>query len=106
MSINYIIIILSLIVTETTALYFIQKAVKQHWRKNFILGILIYIFVPIFYFFLLKMGGDVGLGNLVFNTGSNISVLLMGYLFFSQKLTLTQFLGLATIILGTVIIKI
>ena len=52
------------------------------------------------------MGGDVGLGNLVFNTGSNISVLLMGYLFFSQKLTLTQFLGLAIIILGTVIIKI
>lgn len=100
-----IIIILFLIATETTALYFIQGAVDKSINSYLILGIIIYIFIPILYFLLLKTGGEVGLANVAFNTGTNVSVLFMGYLFYNQKLTKKQFIGVVAIILGTLLLK-
>jgi uncharacterized membrane protein len=105
MNFSSIIIILFLIATETTALYFIQGAADKSSHKYLLLGILIYIFVPILYFMLLKMGDEVGLANVAFNTGTNISVLFMGYLFYNQRLTKQQLIGVIAIILGTLLLK-
>jgi uncharacterized membrane protein len=105
MNILSIIIILSLIATETAALYFIQGAADNGLQSYLVLGVFIYVFIPILYFLLLKKGDEVGIANIAFNAGTNISVLFMGYLFYNQKLTKKQLLGVLAIIIGTLLLK-
>ena len=105
MNIRFFLILMTLIFTETVALYFIEKTVKTKTTAYFFLGIFIYVFVPILYYFLLKNGYKVGLANVLFNAGTNITVLLVGYLFYEQKITSLQAIGILVSLLGLWLLK-
>ena len=89
-----IMILISLIVAETSAQYFLQKYIKIPKSIYFIVGIALYAVVGAIYYVLLNTA------NSLWNAGTEISVALLGFIFFKQKLTPRQIFGLIITIIG------
>jgi multidrug transporter EmrE-like cation transporter len=95
-----IIILAFLIIAETSAQYFLQKYIKIPNSIYFIVGIALYAVVGAIYYVLLNTGKHLALANSLWNAGTEISVALLGFIFFKQKLTHRQIVGLIITIIG------
>lgn len=93
-------IVLGLIAAESGAQYFLQKAVKAPRGIHLAAGAALYVLVALLYFYLLRTGDPMALANSVWNAGTEVSIALVGWFFFKQKLGARQFAGIAIIMLG------
>ena len=100
MNYKFIIILLGCIIAESTAQYFTQKTIVSSDMKYLFIGMLIYSFVAVLYYLLLKEGTKLALANTFWNVGTTISVALVGYLIFNQSLNYKQIFGIFITILG------
>jgi multidrug transporter EmrE-like cation transporter len=89
-----------LVLAESGAQYFLQKAVSHNRVFNIGVGVLLYAIVAIVYYTLLKSGDPMALANSVWNAGTEISIALLGLMVFRQKLSVVQWIGLAVTITG------
>lgn len=97
----YLLILLILIIsTETAAQYFLQKKTKTKKNIFLLLGILLYSAVGGIYYIILDRGKKLAIANSFWNAGTEISVALLGFLLFGQKLTYYQIIGIIFILLG------
>ena len=98
---SYIIIVLFVIVGfETIAQYFLQKRVKIPNNIYLILGALFYIGVALGYYLILKRGVKMAVSDALFNAGSQLTIGLIGFFIFGQKLTYKQIIGIVMILIG------
>ena len=100
MDIRLILLLLLIIATETGAQFFLQKMTKTKKKVFLILGILFYAAVGAIYYAILNHGNKLAVANSFWNAGTEITVALIGFLIFGQKLTFWQIIGLVCILIG------
>jgi multidrug transporter EmrE-like cation transporter len=92
--------IAGLIVAETGAQYFLQRAVKSSRNAHLVAGSTLYVLVALIYYYLLSTGDPMAVANSVWNAGTEVSIALIGWFFFKQKLGTRQILGIAVTMFG------
>ena len=92
--------VLGLIVAESGAQYFLQKGVSGQQELNVALGCIMYVLVACLYFALIRSGDPLAVANSVWNAGTEISIAVLGWVFFGQKLTGIQLAGIGVTIAG------
>ena len=100
---NVWLLILLIAVLETIALGIIEDSANKR-NKYFYISILIYSFIIIFLYQILKTG-DVAITNALWNATTVILVSLMGIFYFKEKFTIYQFIGLGFAILAIIFIE-
>ena len=100
------IILLGLIIAlETFSQYCIQKRVETKKFFYLILGMLGYGGVAYVYYLMLNAGNKLAIANATWNVGTGLTVTLVGWLAFNQKLTMKQILGLIISITGVILLN-
>ena len=89
-----------LIAAESGAQYFLQRAVKGSRNVHMAAGAALYVLVAVLYYYLLSTGDPMAMANSVWNAGTEVSIALVGWLFFKQKLGPRQLLGIAITMCG------
>ena len=97
MELKIIVILTVLITVETLAQWCFQKTLTQTHNYYLLVGVVLYGVVGIAYYYMLKHGKKLAIANALWNSGSEISVAILGYLFFKQKLTATQLIAIMVI---------
>ena len=100
MDIKLIIILIAIIAAETVAQYFLQKHVNLNNKLFFVLGVILYAAVGAGYSILLRHGKKLAIANSLFNAGSEITVALLGFILFGQKLSYKQIIGVVLTLVG------
>ena len=100
MNIKFVLTLFAIIATETAAQYFLQKRVKDKNNVLIMLGVVFYAVVAALYYMLLKDGSTLAMANSLWNAGTEISVALVGFFLFGQKLSIKQITGLILTIVG------
>ena len=67
-------------------------------------GVIMYAFLAIIYYYILKSKINIGIANALWNSCSNILVPLIDYIVFNTKLTLKQCLGLLITTIGIMLL--
>ena len=67
-------------------------------------GLALYIIVGYMYYLILTNGSKLAIENALWNAGSSVLIAIVGYVFFSQKLSM-RYTGLGLIILGVLVIE-
>ena len=103
MSVTLVIIVTLLIATETTAQYFLQRHVGSCYYCLFI-GMALYALVGYLYYRLLDLGEKIAIANSMWNAGTEISIALIGFLIFNQRLNMKQLIGLVGVTVGIILL--
>lgn len=93
-----ILLLLAIIVVECTAQWCLQKNLLKKNNVYLIIGIVLYGVVGIIYYNMIKHGKKLAIANTLWNAGSEISVAILGFLFFNQTLNLEQIIGIIIIL--------
>ena len=103
-----IFILLSLVFLESIAEYELKEAsiVTTSYQKNLFLGILVYGLVAFFFYMYLFHVKNLAIANAIWNGGNMILITLVSVLFFHDKLTMIQYIGLIMIAIGLVLARI
>lgn len=99
MDLTVIGLLLLIVATETSAQYFIQKKIKVNENTYLIIGILLYGMVGAIYYNILKQGKKLAIANTLWNAGTEITVAVLGFLLFKQKLTYKQVAAIIVIVI-------
>lgn len=94
------ILLLLVIAAETAAQYFLEKTADNKRKFFLMIGLALYIVVGYVYYLMLIRGEKLAIANALWNAGTSIAVAVIGYVFFAQKLSKEQMLGLGLIIAG------
>ena len=118
-SYTLIIILISLITLESLAQWFLKKSITVipanvnpvninpvNLNNYAIFGIILYSIVGYIYRLLLLNGVKLSIANIIWNAGTTITILLIGNLYFGEKLTPYQLFGCILIIIGSLFINI
>ena len=100
MDLKLILLLLIIIATETGAQFFLQKMTKTNENVYLIVGVLLYAAVGAIYSIILNRGKKIAITNSLWNAGTEITVALLGFLYFNQKLSQGQILGMVLILAG------
>ncbi len=100
MDLKLILLLLIIIATETGAQFFLQKMTKTNENVYLIVGVLLYAAVGAIYSIILNRGKKLAIANSFWNAGSEITVALLGFFVFGQKLSKEQMVGIALILIG------
>tara|TARA_B100001057_G_C22805834_1_gene933403 strand:- start:660 stop:977 length:318 start_codon:yes stop_codon:yes gene_type:complete len=92
--------VLGLVIAESGAQYFLQRAVSRTGHPDLVMGAALYVVVAFLYYQLLVTGDPMALANSVWNAGTEVSIALVGWFFFNQKLGGRQLLGIGVTMLG------
>lgn len=93
--------LLALIVaTETSAQYFIQKKINIKDNTYLIIGVVLYGMVGAIYYNILKRGKKLAVANTLWNAGTEITVAILGFFLFKQKLSYKQILAIVLIVVA------
>ena len=98
------ILLLVVILAETAAQYFLEKMADKKSKLYLMIGLALYIVVGFTYYKMLVAGSKLAVANALWNAGTSVLVAVVGYLFFKQKLTKEQILGLGLVIAGVYLI--
>lgn len=94
-----VILVIILTLIETISQYHLKLYDESSFVKYYIMGIFGYVIIATILahtFMFEKMG----LVNHIWNIGSSISVVLIGYLYFNEQLTVYQLLGVSFGVVG------
>ena len=95
-----IVLLIIIIVTESSAQYFLQERTKTNENVYLIVGVLLYAAVGAIYSVILNRGKKLAIANSFWNAGSEITVALLGFFVFGQKLSKVQMVGIGLILIG------
>lgn len=103
-----IFILLSLVFLESIAEYELKEAsiVTTSYQKYLFLGILLYGLVAFFFYMYLFHVKNLAIANAIWNGGNMILITLVSVLFFHDRLTMIQYIGLILIAIGLVLARI
>lgn len=103
-----IFILLSLVFLESIAEYELKEAsiVTTSYQKFLFLGILLYGLVAFFFYMYLFHVKNLAIANAIWNGGNMILITLVSVLFFHERLTMIQYIGLILIAIGLVLARI
>ena len=103
-----IFILLSLVFLESIAEYELKEAsiVTTSYQKYLFLGILVYGLVAFFFYMYLFHVKNLAIANAIWNGGNMILITLVSVLFFHDRLTMIQYIGLILIAIGLVLARI
>lgn len=103
-----IFILLSLVFLESIAEYELKEAsiVTTSYQKYLFLGILVYGLVAFFFYMYLFHVKNLAIANAIWNGGNMILITLVSVLFFHERLTMIQYIGLILIAIGLVLARI
>jgi len=97
---NLIALLISIIAVESLAQWFLQKRITKKNNVYLVGGVVLYGLVGIIYYWLLKHGKKMAVANTLWNAGTEISVAVLGFLFFKQTLTVEQIIGIILILVS------
>ena len=97
-----LILIISL---ETLAQFFLEKRVKTDNFMYLLSGILAYGTLAYVYYLLLNHGNKLAIANAFWNAGTGLTVTIIGWLLFDQKLSNKQILGLLITTVGITLLN-
>ena len=101
-----IFILLSLVFLESIAEYELKEAsIVTSTHKYLFLGILLYGLVAFFFYMYLFHVKNLAIANAIWNGGNMILITLVSVLFFHDKLTMIQYIGLIMIAIGLVLAR-
>ena len=95
---NIVVLLISIISVESLAQWFLQKKINKKNDIYLVGGVVLYGLVGIIYYWLLKHGKKMAVANTLWNAGTEISVAVLGFLFFKQSLTVEQIIGIVLIL--------
>ena len=103
-----IFILLSLVFLESIAEYELKEAsiITTSYQKYLFLGILLYGLVAFFFYMYLFHVKNLAIANAIWNGGNMILITLVSVLFFHDRLTMIQYIGLILIAIGLVLARI
>ena len=101
---NLIILLITIIVTESAAQWCIQKKLSDKEDIFLILGVVLYGIVGVIYYHILKHGKKLAIANTLWNAGTEITITIIGFLFFKQKLSYKQLIGIGLILISMYIV--
>lgn len=101
---NLIILLITIIATESAAQWCIQKKLSDKKDIFLILGVLLYGIVGVIYYHILKHGKKLAIANTLWNAGTEITIAILGFLFFKQKLSYKQLIGIGLILISMYIV--
>ena len=101
---NLIILLITIIVTESAAQWCIQKKLSDKEDIFLIFGVLLYGIVGVIYYHILKHGKKLAIANTLWNAGTEITITIIGFLFFKQKLSYKQLIGIGLILISMYIV--
>ena len=99
--------IMLMIIFEILTQYFLQKGVKKSMsfnNINMMIGILLGLFINVFYFLVLKSGYSLAIANTLIDGGGAIGIILLGFIIFKQVLSKKQLLGVIITMIGVLIL--
>ena len=99
------ILLILIIFLETLAQYFLERKVKTKDVKYLLSGIVAYAGVAYIYYLMLKAGSKLAIANAFWNAGTGLTVTIVGWLMFGQKLTMRQLVGLVVTTIGITILN-
>ena len=100
MDTRIVMLLTSIILVESFAQWCLQKTLKKKDKLYLFLGVSLYSVVGIIYYHMLKHGKKLAIANTLWNAGSEISIAILGYLFFKQELRKEQIFGIILIIIA------
>ena len=98
-------LLIIIICLETLAQYFLERRVKTKEVRYLLSGIVAYAGVAYVYYLMLRSGSKLAVANAFWNAGTGLTVTIIGWLMFGQKLTMRQVLGLIITTIGITILK-
>lgn len=93
-----------IIIFETLAQYFLQRSVKHKNDITLIVGMIVYAIVGFIYYKILKDKTKLAIANSLWNAGTALSITILGYLIFDQKITLKQGIGIFMVTTGALLL--
>ena len=99
------ILLILIICLETLAQYFLERKVKTKDIRYLFFGIIAYAGVAYIYYLMLKSGSKLAVANAFWNAGTGLTVTIVGWLMFGQKLTMRQVAGLIITTIGITILN-
>ena len=100
MDFHFLALLILIIACETTAQYFLQQKIKLNNNIFLLIGIILYALVGLIYYTILTNGKKLAVANSLWNAGTEVSVAILGFLFFKQTLTKRQVIGIILTIIG------
>ena len=100
MDFHFIALLMLIIGCETAAQYFLQQKIKLNNNLFLLVGIILYSLVGLIYYTILNSGKKLAVANSLWNAGTELSVAILGFLFFNQSLSKRQIIGLILTIIG------
>jgi len=100
MDLTFIALLVGIIISETSAQYFLQQRVNSDNNLYLVLGIIFYALVAGLYYGILQRGQKLAIANSLWNAGTEITVALLGLFIFKQSLSIKQLIGIVFTILG------
>jgi uncharacterized membrane protein len=95
---HLIALLISIITIESLAQWCLQKKLSKKDDMYLIGGVVLYGIVGIIYYHMLKRGKKMAVANTLWNAGTEISVALLGFIFFKQTLKIEQIIGIILIL--------
>ena len=99
------VLLVTIICLETLAQFLLEKKVKTKETKFLLSGIVAYAGVAYVYYLMLKSGSKLAVANAFWNAGTGLTVTIVGWLMFGQKLTMRQVVGLIITTIGITILN-
>ncbi len=103
-------ILLILIIIEAAAELFLTKAANQKSNNKTVMWVLIgtifYIAVAIVFYIMLKIQKDLTIVNTIWQGANIIIISIFAYIFFKEKLSKIQILGIIVTIIGIILVDI
>jgi len=101
------IILITLVVIEIIAEVCIKEYDKSPKTKLILIGIFLYLFVPLLFLALLKQTEELIIANTLWQVSNIILVALLGFYYFNEKLSKYQWAGVALslVVVGLLMIE-
>ena len=95
-------IIILLVISETIGQFFLNKSTNNMFY--FIYGAIIYAVAGILYGILLKTGIGLAIANTAWQATQILAITLIGVFYFKEKLSRKQILGIALVMIGSILL--
>ena len=101
---KHALIMLTIIAVESIAQTSLCRSCGLDGHGYTLLGVLLYALIAVLYYFYLKISKDkLAVAQTYWTGGSTVLVLLAGSLFFGQKLTMREWVGISIVFIGGLI---
>ena len=107
MKLKVILILFLLILIESGAEIFLTHSANNSSNNSLflLLGIISYILVAIFFYYMIKIQGDLAVVNTIWQGVNIVVISLFSVLFFKEKLSKFQMFGILLTIIGIVLVN-